>query len=252
MVCQGALEALVTVVITGKVGFSALGTDPRSPMMNVTTGDTMTLSFTVSPQATVREVPLQGIVMDGIAPFEMCTGDFALTFSSGLHFHLGPPPVAIDGTVGSFYYSLMKSRPVLDGAWVSTAPDMGQKGLPLELHGAPPKEIYTGVFELRYDRNTIPSLDIAKSFGTYSGRLPAPPRSPPPPPPPPRCPEHRSRVASSRQKRPPPACSPRPAHLLVHSQGSALGGAEDYARLGCERGAHGGPRDHDHQARLPS
>ena len=30
MVCQGALEALVTVVITGKVGFSALGTDPRS------------------------------------------------------------------------------------------------------------------------------------------------------------------------------------------------------------------------------
>ena len=174
MVCQGALEALVTVVITGKVGFSALGTDPRSPMMNVTTGDTMTLSFTVSPQATVREVPLQGIVMDGIAPFEMCTGDFALQFSSGLHFHLGPPPVAIDGTVGSFYFSLMKSRPVLDGAWVSTAPDMGQKGLPLELHGAPPKEIYTGVFELRYDRNTFPSLDIPKSFGTYSGLLPAP------------------------------------------------------------------------------
>ena len=119
MVCHKALEALVSVVITGKVGFSAV--TPMSSTMNVTAGDTMTLSFLIDKSAIVRNVVGQGIVMDGIAPFPVCTEDFKLSFSSGLRVYLGPPPVALDGTVGDFYFSLMKGRPVNDGAYFSTS-----------------------------------------------------------------------------------------------------------------------------------
>ena len=165
MVCHKALEALVSVVITGKVGFSAV--TPMSSTMNVTAGDTMTLSFLIDKSAIVRNVVGQGIVMDGIAPFPVCTEDFKLSFSSGLRVYLGPPPVALDGTVGDFYFSLMKGRPVNDGAYFSTSPDKGSEGVPLLLHGAPEKEVFTGVFELRYKRHSIPSIEFPAAYGTY-------------------------------------------------------------------------------------
>ena len=166
MVCAKAVEGLFSVLITGRVTYSTI--TPNSPTLNVSMGDSMSLSFLADSEAIVRDVPGQGIVTDGIAPYPLCAEDFALTFSSGLKLYLGPPPVDLLGVVGAFYFSLMKGRPIHDGMFVAGVPDSPTLGVPLQLHGEPYKEKYSGVFKLSYERGTVPDLAAAAAYGTYT------------------------------------------------------------------------------------
>jgi hypothetical protein len=122
MACAKAISSLVSVTLTGKVSFSALGVDSKA-VANVTKGESMSISFLIDPEPLFREIEGQGVVYDGIAPYPICSNDFALSLSSVKwpFARLGPAPVLEDGTTGSFYFSLMKSRPVNDGAWMCAA-----------------------------------------------------------------------------------------------------------------------------------
>lgn len=162
--CWGALDALISVVISGNVSVS---TNPHAKV-----GDTVTMSFLADPTPTVREIPGQGIIYDGIGPYAVCKDDFSLTVGGSMPTHLGPMPVAIDGTPSGLWFSLMKGRPVDDGAWVSTNPTDGAVGLPLLVHGAgnsgpKTRETYGAVIDLRLKRHTIPSLELEKAIGSY-------------------------------------------------------------------------------------
>lgn len=167
MVCSKAVDALISVLITGNVTFSAMDGSPKSKSFPVTKGDTMSLAFTVDPEALVRDITGQGIVTDGISPYTVCSEDFSLTFGSGMPFYLGPPPVTFDGTVGAFWFALAKSRPVYDGAYLSTDYALGSAGVPLIAHGAPPKQTYNGVFDLTFQRGTLETTDAVGAAGTY-------------------------------------------------------------------------------------
>ena len=77
-----------------------------------------------------------------------------------------------DGTPAAVHFSLMRSRPVYDGAWVSTNPADGAEGVPLVLHGdkaAKSNSKHTGVFNLLFERGTIPTTDLKSAAGSSSG-----------------------------------------------------------------------------------
>ena len=163
LTCTKGLGALVSVVITGKVSDGNLG--------GVSKGDRVDLSFLANPKQMVRVIEGQGAVLDGIGPYPVCTEDFALTVSSGHRFYLGAMPVGLDGTPGTVHFSLMHSRPVYDGAWVSTNPADGTEGVPLVLHGdkaAKSNSKHTGIFNLVFERGTIPTTDLKSAAGSSS------------------------------------------------------------------------------------
>merc|ERR1719453_625241 len=159
-----ALGALVSVLITGKV--------TESDMPNVNVGEKMQLSFIVEKEALVRNIVGQGIVTDGIAPYQVCTDDFALTFDNKVHMHLGDLPMLEDGSPSYAWFSLMEKRVVDDGAWVSMDAVDGSKGVPLAVHGTvvdatgKPATTYGGVFDLSFPRGTIKSLDVSSAVGS--------------------------------------------------------------------------------------
>ena len=165
--CSAAVGALFRVMITGKIATSGI--------KNITAADTVTMSFLVDP--TVLERVVEGHpVLDGIAPYPICTEDFSLKFSSpksSMKFYLGGPPApatpeAVPAT--TLYFSLQKSRPVYDGAWVSYLPD-AVSDVPLEVHGSftgGVEAVYNGRFGFNSAQFTFPSLDIAEAVGTYS------------------------------------------------------------------------------------
>jgi len=169
MACAKAISSLVSVTLTGKVSFSALGVDSKA-VANVTKGESMSISFLIDPEPLFREIEGQGVVYDGIAPYPICSNDFALSLSSVKwpFARLGPAPVLEDGTTGSFYFSLMKSRPVNDGAWISMNAVQGSIGVPLALHGVTSTAKYNGVFEVRFERDTLPAKELPAAFGTYT------------------------------------------------------------------------------------
>jgi len=180
MPCTAAYDALVSVVLTAKVSVSTLGT------MGAIKGDTMTASFLADPAWVHREIVGQGVVYDGIGPFGVCDESFKLSFSSGLHAHIKPPPppaplgapipkdAVSTGSLGlplnapTYWFSLMKSRPVDDGAFISTLADKALPGVPLVLYGGVPGTDYHGVFDVRFVRNTVPSIKLKDAFGTYT------------------------------------------------------------------------------------
>ena len=181
--CTSGLEALIAVVLTGKVGFSAVEPKPINAF-NISSGETMSIKFLVEPTATVRYGISDPtiVVHDGAAPYQICGDDFELSFSGGVKkVHLGAPPVDLLGVAGTFSFVLNKARPIHDGAFLAqdaVAPGaVGMQiedsvGIPLTIHGQaavgqfrPSK--YMGLFKLKFAHNTIPSLDIVESFGTY-------------------------------------------------------------------------------------
>merc|ERR1719453_1062598 len=159
-----ALGALVSVLITGKV--------TESDLPGVTAGEKMQLSFLVEKEALVRNIVGQGIVTDGIAPYQVCSEDFALTFDNKVHMHLGDLPMLEDGSPSYAWFSLMEKRVVDDGAWVSMDAVDGSKGVPLAVHGTvvdatgKPATTYGGVFDLSFPRGTLESIDISSAVGT--------------------------------------------------------------------------------------
>jgi hypothetical protein len=179
MVCSAAWDTLVSVVLTAKVSMSGMSA------VHANVGDTMTLSFVADSAWVEREIVGQGIVYDGIGPFGLCDEHFSLSFSSGMHAHLTPPaPVVETGPIDKdavaegvslglpkgappFWFSLLKSRPVLDGAFVSTLADKGSAGVPLSIYGASAAAIYTGIFDIKFKRDTIPAITLKDAFGTY-------------------------------------------------------------------------------------
>ena len=78
--------------------------------------------------------------------------------------------LAVDGTAGGFYFSLMQSRPVYDGAWVSQNPVDGTEGFPLVFHGVAKSAKFGGRFSLTYNRNTVSSISFPKAYNTYSSK----------------------------------------------------------------------------------
>ena len=78
--------------------------------------------------------------------------------------------LAVDGTAGGFYFSLMQSRPVYDGAWVSQNPVDGTEGFPLVFHGVAKSAKFGGRFSLTYHRNTVSSISFPKAYNTYSSK----------------------------------------------------------------------------------
>ena len=77
---------------------------------------------------------------------------------------------AADGTPGGFYFSLMQSRPVYDGAWVSQNPVDGSEGFPLVFHGVAKSAKFGGRFSLTYNRNTVSGTTFPKGYNTYSSK----------------------------------------------------------------------------------
>lgn len=159
-VCAGLdMATLLRVTIMGKVG--------TSTMSNFTVGDTVKMSFLANPTPLYRFAE-GNVVKDGIAPYTICPGDFSMTFGKKVLAHLGAPPVDELGVVGGFYFSMQKSRPVYDGAWVSSNPTDGSIGFPLAFHGVVPSSSFGGRFSLTYDRYTVPDINFPAGFGTYT------------------------------------------------------------------------------------
>ena len=186
MVCT-ALETLVAITISTKVDFSAYQPKPLN-MVNISKGESMTVSFLVDPDVTIRKGVADPtiVVHDGTAPYEVCPDSFALTFTSGMKATLGAPTVDPEtGVVAGFYFTLNQGRPVNDAAWLSSdAVAPGAVGLPMEESVGVPLTLtgqtalgqfrpskFQGNFELRFPRGTITDLDITKSFGTYGPEL---------------------------------------------------------------------------------
>jgi len=155
------LSLLVRVVITGKVGASSMG--------NFTTGMPVKMSFLADQKAMYRFAE-GNVVMDGIGPHQICPEEFKMTFGSKLQAHLGDAPPNADGTPGGFYFSLMQSRPVYDGAWVSQNPVDGSEGFPLVFHGVAKSAKFGGRFSLTYNRNTVSGTTFPKGYNTYSSK----------------------------------------------------------------------------------
>jgi len=167
MVCSAAIGALFRVVISGKVGHSNL--------KNITIGQDVKMSFLVDPTQETRIVEGHP-VLDGIAPYPICTEDFSMKVNGLSYFHLGVPPVPAGpppaGTPppSTLYFSLMSSRPIFDGAWVSWLPDAASD-VPLEVHGTwtgGVKAAYNGVFGFTSEQFTFPSINIAEAVGSYT------------------------------------------------------------------------------------
>ena len=164
-----ALAELVTVVITGNVTFSAMEMSPANKDLKISRGDPMTLSFNVDKEAIVRVIPEQGTVLDGITPYDVCTEDFSLTFGKdGPKPTLAPPDLL--SPIPPLFFGLAKGRPVNDGAWLSVDGAFGETGVPLQIANMPPKQTFTGVFDLKYERGTISSTEITKAAGTYTSK----------------------------------------------------------------------------------
>lgn len=170
MPCTQAIGALVSVLISGKCGDGNLA--------GVKAGDTFKMAFHTESISPIREIEGQGVVYDGISPLRVCTEDFTLTFSSGMHAHLGElgmtpsPDGVIPPTPNDLWFSIMKERVTTDGAWVSINPTDASKGFPLGFHGVLPPggktTTYGAVLDINLLRQTIPSLNILDSFGTYT------------------------------------------------------------------------------------
>lgn len=154
---------LVGVLIAGKCG--------EGNVAGVKPGDSFKLSFDVESVAPVREIKGQGIVHDGISPHRVCDDDFSLTFSSGMHAHLAPLGESEYGP-NELWFSLMKERVTTDGAWIGLSPVDGSAGFPIAFHGPLPPggktTTYGAVVDMEFLRQTIPSLDILDSAGTYA------------------------------------------------------------------------------------
>lgn len=168
-ICIKALAELMTVVITGNVTFSAMEASPANSDMKISKGDPMTLSFNVDKEALVRVIPGQGTVLDGISPYDVCTEDFSLTFGEkGPTPTLAPPDLL--SPIPPLFFGLAKGRPVNDGAWLSSAGDLGSAGVALAIDGMPPKQTFTGVFDLKFERGTVKSTDVSAAAGTYTSK----------------------------------------------------------------------------------
>jgi hypothetical protein len=178
MPCLTAIDNLVKVVLTATVTTSNLGA------IGANVGDKMTLSIVADSAWIHREIVGQGVLQDGIGPFGVCEEHFKLSFSSGMHAFLTPPahaaasgPIDKDavstGSLGlpldapPFWFSLVKARPVLDGAFFSSMADKASAGLPLTIHGASLGAVYKGIFDLAFKRGAIPDVHLSKAFGNY-------------------------------------------------------------------------------------
>lgn len=164
MVCTDAIGTLFRVMIAGKVGHSNL--------KNITTGTDVTMSFLVDPTQEVRIIENHP-VLDGFAPYPVCTEDFSLKFGGVKYMYLGEPPAPATPEAPpatTLFFSLMKSRPIYDGATISYAPD-AVGDVPLGVHGTwtgGVKAEYNGRFGLLSEQFTFPSLNLADAVGTYA------------------------------------------------------------------------------------
>lgn len=183
--CSSPLSALVAVTLTGKVLFSGFEPKPKNTL-NISKGESMTISFLTDPTPLTRI----GIsdptltVHDGTAPYQICAEEFEVMFEKGARAHLGAPPAdPLTGAAGAFWFSLAKSRPVQDGAWLSmdaavpgaVGKEMeATEGVPLSFHtgqsavGQFRPSKFMGLFSLVFERHTIPSIDISEAYGTYN------------------------------------------------------------------------------------
>lgn len=182
-VCTAGIDMLMAITLVGKVTTSAWQPNSKNAF-NVSKGESVTLSMLVDPTPIVRmgvSDPSQ-TVFDSIAPYTVCAEDFKLSFENGVTAHLSAPPVDLLGVTGGFFFSLAKSRPVMDAAWLSQdaylpgAIGKGveeTEGIPLKFYGQLAKgqfrpSKFMGTFSIVYDRNTIPDLDITNAVGTYT------------------------------------------------------------------------------------
>lgn len=163
--CTASLGALLSIVISGTVHESLLP--------GVAVGDTLSISFLAEPKALVREIPEQGIIADGIAPYKVCPGDFVVSTSSGFTAHYQVPPVVPpaegvlpDPNAGALWFNMVSARSVYDGVYLSTDVANAALGVPLGVHTTDPKDIFGGVFDVTFARHSLPS---GGEMGTNSG-----------------------------------------------------------------------------------
>tara|TARA_B110001452_G_scaffold263547_1_gene265150 strand:+ start:812 stop:1483 length:672 start_codon:yes stop_codon:yes gene_type:complete len=154
--CTAGLGALLSVVISGTVRESLLP--------SVAVGDTLSISFLAEPKALVREVPGQGIVTDGIAPYKVCPEEFEVSTSSGFSAHYTVPPVVPplpgvepDPNAGALWFSMLSARSVHDGVYLSTDLANAAMGVPLGVHTSDPKTIFGGAFDVTFARHSLPN-----------------------------------------------------------------------------------------------
>ncbi|KAL3903338.1 MAG: hypothetical protein SGPRY_011718 [Prymnesium sp.] len=160
------MDALFKVVITGKVS--------QSLFANATLGDTVTMSLLVDPTPVTRVIDGH-MVDDAIERYGVCDDKYLLKFTSGIHINLGDPPIDQETfTPSPLLFSLMQSRPVYDGLFLSYSPDI-PTDVPLLVHGSytgSAPALYYGRFGINTLAYTFPSIKIGEAVGTYKPKGP--------------------------------------------------------------------------------
>ena len=143
--CVNVNADIVSVSITGTVGFNGINAPPLS---GVSSGDSVEMSFTVDSNVFVDGVP------GDLRSFEINHSSFSLAFSTPVELGLlNPFP-------GTPYFTLVDGFPVSDGFFVSTSV-VSPGGVPLS------QEPFNANLDLGYTGDTLSSLDILDAVGVY-------------------------------------------------------------------------------------
>ena len=139
--------AIISVSATGTVVFNAIG---DAPLSNVSSGDSVEISFTVDSAVFVDSIP------GDVRAYEIDQSSFSITFSTPLEMGLLNPYPGGDVP----YFGVIDGFPVADGFFVSDSP-LSPGGVDLE------QTPFNANLDLGYDGSTLSSTDILDALGTY-------------------------------------------------------------------------------------
>jgi len=165
---SGLELTLALVAITGRV--SHVNDNGLPDFMRVKVNDPVTMSFKVLPLP-IERIAEDQLVKDGIEAYSICNETFTLQAGNFGATMAQAEPAVPPLISGQTYFSLLSKRPVYDGVFLSSSPDVPVK-LPLSFDGVDeygPRKMWVNLNQV-LKRGTLPSLHLQTASGhTYKG-----------------------------------------------------------------------------------